>query len=304
MNERSLTRFAWLSIGTALVTIFLKTVAYFLTGSVGLLSDALESVVNLAAAVMALFMLKLAEKPPDDIHPYGHTKAEFFSSSVEGALILLAAIGIGITSVDRLLHPRPIEQAFIGLAISVIASLINFSVALILLKEGRKNRSITLEADGHHLMTDVWTSVGVIGGVALVALTNIQILDPIIALLVAFNIVVIGLKITKQSALGLMDTSLSDSDTEKIKNILSKYCKNGVSYHGLRSRGSAARSFMSIHVLVPGNWTVQKGHNLLEKIEQDICKSFSKMTITTHLEPAEDPRSKDDMSIDRKFVTV
>lgn len=302
MNGKSLTRFAWLSIFTALITISLKTVAYLSTNSVGFLSDALESVVNLTAALLALFMLKLAEKPPDDDHPYGHTKAEYFSSIVEGALILVAALSIGIAAVDRLLHPQFIEQAFLGLGISAIASLINLGVAIILLKEGKKNRSITLESDGYHLMTDVWTSVGVIVAVALVALTNIQILDPIIALLVAFNIIYMGFRITKKSALGLIDTSLPHEDIEKIKSILNTYCINGVSYHGLKSRLSATRRFVTVHILVPGKWSVQKSHDLLEKIELDICSSFSKMTIFTHLEPVEDPKSADDISIDREFT--
>lgn len=299
MKEKSLTRFAWLSIATALITISLKAVAYALTGSVGLLSDALESVVNLVAAIMALSMLTLAEKPPDKEHVYGHSKAEYFSSIVEGILIFVAALSIGITAIDRLLHPRPIEQAFIGLAVSVIASLINLVVAMKLLNVGKKNRSITLEADGHHLMTDVWTSIGVIAGVGFVTLTNIQILDPIIAILVAFNIIFTGIKIMKESTLGLMDTSLSDSDIQIIKSILDKYSRKGISYHGLRTRQSANRRFMSVHILVPGNWTVQKGHDLLEEIESDICSALPKTTVVTHLEPVEDPKSQVDISIDR-----
>ena len=300
MNERSLTRFAWLSIFAAVVTISLKAIAYFLTGSVGLLSDALESGVNLAAAIMALLMLKVSEKPPDKEHLYGHTKAEYFSSIVEGVLIIIAALSIIVTSVDRLLHPKLIEQAFAGLAVSIAASLINFGVAVTLLKAGKKNKSVILQDDGHHLLTDVWTSVGVIVGVGLVFLTNVQLLDPIIALLVATNIIVTGFTIMKQSALGLMDTSLPDEDLLKIREILSKYQKKGMSYHGLKSRQSATRSFMSVHILVPGNWTVQKGHNLLEEIELAIGKNFPKMTVFTHLEPIEDPKSREDISIDRQ----
>lgn len=299
MKRKSLTSFIWLSIGAAILTISLKSAAYFLTGSVGLLSDALESVVNLVAAVMALFILKLAEKPPDEDHLYGHTKAEYFSSIVEGVLIIIAAFSIGATSIDRIIHPKPIEQAFIGLAVSTAASIINLGVAITLLKVGKKHRSITLEADGHHLMTDVWTSVGVIIGVGLVSVTNIQILDPIIALLVAFNIIFTGISIMKQSALGLMDTSLPAQDLDKIREILSSYKEKGTTYHGLRTRQSATRRFMSVHILVPGNWTVQKGHDLLEEIELDICRSFPKMTVITHIEPIEDPKSQDDISIDR-----
>lgn len=299
MKNKSLTRFAWLSILTAFITILLKAFAYYLTGSVGLLSDALESLVNLIAAIMALSMLTLAERPPDKNHVYGHSKAEYFSSVTEGILIFVAAISIGFTAIDRMLHPKIIEQAFIGLAISAIASLINFSVAMVLLKTGRKHRSITLEADGHHLMTDVWTSFGVIIGVGLVALTNIQILDPIIAILVAINIIYTGIRIIKESTLGLMDTSILSADLKIIESVLNNYCKNGISYHGLRTRQSASRRFMSVHILVPGNWSVRKGHDLMDEIERKICKEIPNITVITHLEPAEDPKSFTDISIDR-----
>ncbi|OGG17207.1 transporter [Candidatus Gottesmanbacteria bacterium RIFCSPHIGHO2_02_FULL_39_14] len=299
MNDESLTRFGWLSILTAVISISLKAFAYFLTGSVGLLSDALESVVNLVAAIMALSMLTLAEKPPDKDHAYGHSKAEYFSSVTEGILIFVAAISIGFTAIDRILHPRIIEQVLIGLTISAIASVINFTVAVILLKTGKKYRSITLEADGHHLMTDVWTSAGVIIGVALVAFTNVQILDPIIAILVAVNIVYTGIKIIKESTLGLMDTSLLSKDLKIIESVLKNYCKKGISYHGLRTRQSANRRFMSVHILVPGNWSVQKGHDLLDEIETKICNAIPKITVITHLEPIEDPKSLTDISIDR-----
>lgn len=299
MKKKSLTRFAWLSILAAVITISLKAIAYFLTGSVGMLSDALESVVNLVAAIMALSMLSLAEKPPDTDHAYGHSKAEYFSSVTEGILIFVAAISIGYTAIDRILHPKVIEQAFMGLIVLAVASLINFAVAMVLLKTGKKQRSITLIADGHHLMTDVWTSAGVIVGVGLVALTNIQILDPIIAILVAINIIYTGIKIIKESTLGLMDASLLNTDLKIIESVLKKYCTNGISYHGLRTRQSANRRFMSIHILVPGNWTVQKGHNLIDEIERVICKAIPKITVITHLEPSEDPKSLTDISIDR-----
>ncbi len=270
-----------------------------MTCSVGLLSDALESGVNLAAAIMALFMLKLSEKPPDDDHLYGHSKAEYFSSIVEGVLIIIAALSIGYTAVDRFIHPRPIEQAFVGLAVSVLATLVNLGTSVILLRAGKKYNSITLEADGHHIMTDVWTSVGVIGGVGLVALTNIHLLDPIIALLVAINIVFTGISIMKKSALGLMDTAVSKEDLHKITAILDTYKTKEVTYHGLMTRQSATRSFMSVHILVPGNWTIQKGHDIVDELELEICKSFPKMNVTTHIEPVEDPKSLKDISLDR-----
>ena len=300
VKQKSLTPFIWLSISAAIITIGLKTVAYYLTGSVGLLSDALESVVNLVAAVSALFLLRLAEKPPDEEHLYGHSKAEYFSSIIEAVLIIFAAISIGTTAVDRILYPKPIEFATIGLIVSGIASAINLGVAIILLRVGKKNNSVTLEADGHHLLTDVWTSVGVITGVAIVSLTNIQILDPIVAIGVAINIVVIGFKLIKQSALGLMDTSLPEEDLKKITSVLESYRTDGVPYHDLKTRQSANRSFMSVHILVPGAWTVQKGHDISEEIEKKLCNEFTKLTVITHIEPIEDPKAHDDTSLDRQ----
>lgn len=294
MKRPTLTRFIWLSIGAAILTIGLKSLAYFVTGSVGLLSDALESVVNLVAAVVAFIMLKIAEKPPDEEHEYGHTKAEYFASVLEGLFIIIAAITIAYSAIDRLLHPQVIEQTFLGLAVSVVASLINLVVAQILIKEGNKHRSITLKADGKHLMTDVWTSVGVIIGVALVALTNIQVLDPIIALAVAANIVFSGYQIVKQSAYGLMDGSLPPEEVEHIKKILNEHCVDGIQYHGLKTRESATRSFVSVHILVPGKWSVQQGHDLLEVIEKDISRHVKTTSVFTHLEPLEDPSAHDD----------
>ena len=299
MKNRSLTRFAWISISAAVITITLKTVAYLLTGSVGLLSDALESGVNLAAAIMALFMLKLSEKPPDDDHSYGHSKAEYFSSIVEGVLIIIAALSIGYTAIDRFIHPRPIEQAFIGLAVSILATIVNLLASVILLRAGKTYHSITLEADGHHIMTDVWTSLGVIIGVGLVAFTNIQILDPLIALVVAFNIIFTGFSIMKKSALGLMDTALSKDDLNIVTQVLDSYKNKEVSYHGLRTRQSATRSFMSVHILVPGSWSVQKSHDLADEIELELCNKLPRLNVTTHVEPVEDPKSLKDIGIDR-----
>lgn len=299
MKLNSASRFIWLSIIAAVSTIALKSAAYFLTGSVGLLSDAAESIVNLVAAVIAMVALRVAERPPDAQHTYGHTKAEYFSSISEGLFILIAAATIAYTAILRLLHPVTIEQPLLGVGISVVASLINLVVAMVLLRAGKKHRSITLEADAHHLLTDVWTSVGVVVGILIISVTNIQIFDPIIALLVALNIVFSGIRILKQSALGFMDTALADEDMVIITEILDSYCKGSIAYHGLRSRQSASRRFLSFHVLVPGHWSVRRGHDLLEKIEKDIRSKFDKMTVTTHLEPLEDPRSRDDISIDR-----
>jgi len=289
-----LTKFALLSIFAAIVTISLKTLAFTLTGSVGLLSDALESIVNLVAAIIALLMLKIAEKPADENHMYGHTKAEYFSSIIEGLFILIAAISIIVTAGNRMLHPRFIEQIYLGLFISGVASIINLIVALKLIKVGKDHSSITLEADGHHLLTDVWTSVGVVIGLIAVVITKINILDPIIAILVGINIIITGYKIIKRSALGFMDTAIDAKSTDLIKKIFQSYIHKGIEFHGLRTRQSASRKFVSFHVLVPGSWTVQKGHDLLEKIEKEIRDSVPKTIVFTHLEPIEDPKSMDD----------
>lgn len=299
MDRSRLARFAWLSIAAALLTIGLKTVAYLLTGSVGLLSDALESGVNLAGAVMALAMLTVAARPADADHPHGHDKAEYFSSGVEGALILVAAAGIAAAAVGRLLHPRPLEQIGLGLAVSVGASLVNLGVALVLLRAGRRHRSITLEADAQHLLTDVWTSVGVVAGVGLVALTHWVWLDPAVALLVAANIVWTGIGIVRRSVSGLMDSALEPAERIAIDAALHPYLAAGVQFHALRTRRSAARRFVSLHVLVPGAWTVHEGHRVLEQIEADIRRVVPDASVLTHLESLDDATSWDDEGLDR-----
>jgi cation diffusion facilitator family transporter len=299
----SLTRYAWLSIAAALVTIGLKAGAYMLTGSVGLLSDALESLVNLVAAVVALVMLTIAARPPDDDHAYGHDKAEYFSSGLEGGLILLAAASMIYAAIGRLFDPQPIERAGLGLAISVVASAINLLVARILLQAGRHYHSITLEADAHHLMTDVWTSVGVVIGVATVALTGWQRLDPIIAMIVAANIIWSGGRIIGRSALGLLDTALPADERAAVVTILDRYVEqSGVAYHALRTRQAASRRFVSVHILVPGHWTVQEGHRLLEQIEHEVRAALLSCTVFTHLEPLEDPESFEDQTLDREVA--
>ena len=299
MKSSSLTKFAWLSIFTAIVTISLKTIAYLLTGSIGLLSDTIESLVNLAAAVISLIMLRIAEQPPDAEHRYGHSKAEYFASITEGLFIFIAAVTISLSAINRIIHPKIIEQAFLGLGISIAASIINYIVSLKLLKVGKKHRSITLEADGHHLMTDVITSIGVIVAVFLIAITGWQILDPVIAILVAINIIFTGFDLMKRSVLGLLDTSISREELDIIQMLCGKYERRALKFHGLRTRQSAQRRFVSFHVLVPGIWTVKKGHDLLEKIEKEIRDLIEKVTVSTHLEPVEDPRSLEDISIER-----
>jgi cation diffusion facilitator family transporter len=299
LQPPSLTRFAWLSIGTALATMALKSVAYWLTGSVGLLSDAMESLVNLAGALMALSMLTVAARPADEDHPYGHGKAEYFSAGVEGTLIMIAAASIAYAAVQRLLHPKPLEQLGLGLAVSVVASVVNFVVALILLRAAKTHRSATLRANAHHLMTDVWTSAGVLVGVGAVAVTGWQRLDPIVAIAVAFNIVWTGSRIVQESVSGLMDAALPVAEQDILKKLLEKYLPEGVQYHALRTRQSGARRFVSLHVLVPPEWTVQRGHDTLERIEADIARALPPATVFTHLEPIGDPAAMNDLDLHR-----
>jgi cation diffusion facilitator family transporter len=301
MLPPSLKRYAWLSIAAALATILLKGWAWWLTGSVGLLSDALESFVNLAGAMMALAMLSLAATPPDENHAHGHGKAEYFSSAFEGFLILLAAIGITYAAIERLLNPQPLEAVGIGLAVSVVASLINLATSQILLGVGRKYKSITLEADAHHLRADVWTSAGVILGVGLVWATGWLWLDPVIAVLVAMNIVWTGWQLLRRSAAGLMDASVSAEDLKAIEDVLDGYRRQGLAFHALRTRQAGARAFVSLHVLVPGAWTVQQGHDWSERIEADIQQALPHTVLITHLEPLEDPRSLADQELDRRL---
>ena len=294
-----LQRYAWISIGAAIATILLKGVAWWMTGSVGLLSDAIESFVNLAGAMMALWMLSLAEQPADENHPHGHSKAEYFSSAFEGFLIVLAAVSIAYTAIDRLRTPQPLEAVGLGLLVSIAASVVNFFVARLLLKVGQAHQSITLEADAHHLMTDVWTSVGVILGVGLVVLSGWNWLDPTIALLVAANIIWTGWQLMRRSLSGLMDVALPLADLAQIENTLQSYAKHSISYHALRTRQAGRRSFISLHVLVPGKWSVQEAHDWVEKIEHDIRTILPRCHITTHIEPVDDPSSLDDQELDR-----
>ena len=293
----SLTRFAWLSIAAALVTIALKSAAYFLTGSVGLLSDALELFVNLAAAIVALFALRMVNRPADDEFTFGYSKVEYFSSGFEGGMILLAAGGIVITAVPRLIHPQELEQLGIGLAISVAASLVNLGVSLVLLRASKRFNSITLEADARHLMTDVWTTGGVLIGIALVWLTGYVRLDAIIALLVAANILFTGYRLLVRSGRGLLDVALEPGEIDSVKTILNEYSDKGVKYHALRSRQAAARKFMVVHLLVPGSWSVRRGHQLAEQIEEKVKAKIPNTNIVTHVEPADDPISMEDATI-------
>ena len=302
MKPSSLTRFAWMSIAAALVTIGLKSGAWLLTGSGGLLSDAAESVVNLVAAVVALFMLRLAVKPPDDVHHFGHTKAEFFSAAVEGGMIFVAALAIIVTSVDRFLHPQPLENVGVGLLISVGASAINGGVAFVLLRAGRQYKSLTLKADGKHLMTDVWTSAGVVVGVLLVQLTGWQRLDPIIAFLVGVNIIVAGFRLVAESTSGLLDRTLPTEENAEIVAVLLRHTTDEVIFHGLRTRTAGRHGFATFDVLVPGSWSVRRAHDLVEVIEADIHEVAPDLELHIHMEPREDPRAYGDHQVEIPIV--
>ncbi|MDT8305908.1 MAG: cation diffusion facilitator family transporter [Anaerolineae bacterium] len=300
LGRIGLTRFAWLSIATALVTMALKGTAYLLTGSVGLLSDALESGVNLAAAIVALVSLMVAAQPPDKEHAYGHSKAEYFSSALEGGLIIVAAAMIMASAGERLLHPKPLQQLDIGIAMALLAALLNFAVARVLLQAGREHESATLEADAQHLLSDVWTSAGVVAGVGVAAVTGWEILDPILAIVVALHIARTGYRLTRKAMLGLMDTALPDEEQETIEAILDEYRSQEVTFHALRTRRAGAQRFVSVHIQVPGSWTVQQGHTLLEEIERKVRCSLPRVTVFTHLEPAEDPASWEDIGLTRE----
>jgi cation diffusion facilitator family transporter len=301
MAKSSLRRFVYLSIAAAVATISIKLTAYFLTNSVGLLSDGLESCVNLVAAIVALIMLNLAEKPADEDHAFGHNKAEYFSSAIEGGLIVLAACAIIWSAVPRLIHPVPIENVGVGLIVATGASLINWAVALVLTRTGKQYNSITLEADGKHLMTDVVTSGGVLLGVALVKLTGWLMLDAIVAIGVALNIVWTGYVLMKRSAMGLMDTAIPDEEEDRIREIMGKYKGKNIEFHAFRTRQSGQRKFISFHLLVPAGWSIKEGHDLSEKIEEEIRNLFpgSPANVFTHLEPLSDPESFRDINIDR-----
>ncbi|MBB1054533.1 cation diffusion facilitator family transporter [Dietzia sp. B44] len=294
----TLKKFAWLSVATSIVTISLKMVAWWVTGSVGLLADAAESVVNLVAAVVALIAITVAERPADDDHQYGHSKAEYFSAVVEGAMIFVAATFILYTGVERLINPVPIESLGLGLAISVVAAVINGIVGTLLIRAGVRHRSPTLKADGKHLITDVVTSVGVVVGVTLVWITGWEFLDPVVAIAVGLNILFIGYRLVHESGMGLMDATLPEQDNRAIQEVLDRHRQPGrVDFHELRTRESGRWRFVEFHALVPGDWSVERGHDLVEKVEQEIHAALPHSHITTHLEPIEDERAYNDVKL-------
>ncbi len=299
MSAKLARPYTLLSIAAAILTMALKFGAYRLTDSVGILSDALESGVNLIAAIGAFLALSYAAQPPDDEHPFGHGKAEYFSSGLESTLIAIAAIGIAIAAWGRLLHPQPIEQVDVGLLLTFVATAINGAVAWILLRAGRRLRSITLRADAHHLLTDVWTSVGVIGGIFLVKMTGWQILDPLIALLVAVNILWAGFNLLRETSAGLLDTAIPKDEQKIVTDILLAYDRQEILFHALKTRVAGSRRFITFHLLVPGEWTVQSGHNLCEEIELAIIQALPGSHVLVHIEPKEDPASWTDLELDR-----
>jgi cation diffusion facilitator family transporter len=294
MNRSFLIRYAWLSIVAAIITISMKSMAYYVSGSVGLLSDAVESIVNLIGGVVALVMLSIASRPADQSHPYGHSKAEYFSSIIEGFLIICAAISIGVAAIDRLLRPQPLEQLGLGLLICVSASIVNLVAALILRRAGKRHNSIALAASSQHLLTDVWTSAGVLVGIGAVALTGWEPLDPFVAIAVGLNITWVGYAIMQKSVTGLMDGALPESAQQELQSALARYREQGIHFHSIRTRQAGATSFISLHVVVPGSWSVHQAHQLTTELEEELRRRVPSSIVHTHVESSDDPASWDD----------
>lgn len=282
-----------LSVATALATMLLKASAAWITGSVGLLSDALESGVNLVAALVGLAALRLAAKPADANHDFGHGKAEYLSAAVEGTMVFAAATVILWTSVERLISPQPVTEVGLGLVLSAGSSALNLVVGLLLIRQGRAHRSITLVADGKHLLTDVWTSAGVLVGVALVALSGWDVLDPIVAILVALNILRIGFGLVRQAVVGMLDAVLPPEDVTAVNAVLDRYREPGVvTILPPRTRESGRQRFVYLVVRVPGDWTVRAGHDLLDRIEADLGEALPDVVVFSHLEPDRAPTGR------------
>ena len=293
-----LSRFALLSLAVSLVVIALKVVAWQVSGSVGLLSDAAESLVNVVAAIAAFVALRVAARPADADHNFGHTKAEYFSAVFEGVMIVVAAGLIIVAAVDRLLNPAELESVGLGLVISVVATVINGVAGLYLIRVGRKHRSLSLQADVKHLLTDVWTTAGVVVGVLLVALTGWLALDPLIAMAVAVNILVVGGRLVWQSGAGLMDTALPDDDRAVLDAVLDRWRADDIDFHDVRTREAGHERFLQLHMLVPGEWSVQRGHDLVERVERELVASLEHLHVTIHLEPIGDPRAYESWRLD------
>ena len=294
LQQRTLDRWISISIAAAIATIGLKALAAWLTGSVGFLSDAMESVVNLVAALVAFWALRVSARRPDVEHHFGHGKAEYLSAAVEGGLIFVAAIAIVWTAVGRLIDPQPLDQAGVGLALSTGASVINLVVGTALLRVGRRHRSLTLVADGKHLLTDVVTSAGVVVGIALVAILGWEWLDPVVALLVGVNILVTGSGLVRRSVMGLLDAALPPDDVAAVEAVLARYrSEHGVEFHAVRSRESGRKRFVYVHLLVPDDWTVAHAHSIADSLEADVAAALFDTVTFTHIEPIGDPASYD-----------
>jgi len=294
-----LRKYAWISLAVAFLMIAAKTAAYRLTGSVSLLSDAIESIVNALGASAAIWALSLSARPPDDEHTYGHDKAEYFSSGFEGALIVMAAVGIIYTSVIRLFNPEPVTASVVGIGLALGTSAVNYVLAQWIKKAAIENNSIALEADSHHLMSDVISSFVVCIGVIVATNTPWWWIDPVIAMLVGLNIIRMGWDLVRRSMNGLLDASFADAELQALHNVLKQFESDEVMFHAIRTRISGARKFVSMHVLVPGNWSVAHGHELLEKIEIAVHVAFHNTNVITHIEPNDDPLSFEDIQLHR-----
>jgi len=287
-------RYAVYSILASVLTLALKFGAWAMTDSVGLLSDATESLVNLTAAVLALTALTVALRPADNAHAYGHGKAEYFSSGIEGVLIIVAAFGIGYAAIGRFLSPLPLSNLGPGLVLALVASAVNFITARGMLRAAKRFDSITLEADARHLLTDVWTSIGMVAGLAIIMVApGWKILDPIIALGMAVNIVFTGVSLLKRSVGGLMDDALPARELKVIAKAIQGYCGETCTFHGLRTRKSGPKRFIDFHLLVPGDMTVTASHELCELVEDLIQSKLDNAEVTIHVEPIESSASYD-----------
>jgi cation diffusion facilitator family transporter len=281
-------RMAVLSIATSLVTLALKFGAYFLTGSVSLLSDALEAFVNLAAGMIALGALTIAARPADADHSYGHDKAEYFASGVEGVLILFAAGSIVYAAVPRLFAPQPLEHLGIGLGIAVIAAAANYATARLMLDVARRHDSITIEADAQHLMTDVWTTAAVVAGLLIVwFMPAWHILDPLLAVAVAVHIVATGIDLLRRSTNGLMDSALPAEEIERIERVIGAHLPPQAKFQAMRTRKSGARRFIEFNLLVPGATAVRDAHGLCDRLEDAIQDELPNASVLIHVEPGE-----------------
>jgi len=287
-RTRAVQGMAWLSIATSIATLTLKFGAYFLTGSVSLLSDAMEAFVNLAAGMVALGALTYAARPADDDHHFGHDKAEYFASGVEGALILVAAASIAWAAVQRLLHPAPVESLGWGILVSVVAAGMNFATAKIMLRAARAHDSITLEADAKHLMTDVWTTVGIVAGLLVVMWRpEWSILDPLMAIAVAIQIVFTGVDLLRRSADALLDAALPPDELRTAEAAIRGALPPEADFHALRTRKAGARRFLDLHLVVPGEMSVAESHALCDRVEAAIVAALSNADATVHVEPRE-----------------